>query len=74
MSTSYDVRRERMARLLAASLMGLVKDPAGDRLPDECWKQMLAKADSIFFIVSQPGTTERRISGKMAEEAVSARR
>jgi hypothetical protein len=42
-----------MARLLAATLMGLVKRPIGDQLPEECWTQMLPKADAILFIISE---------------------
>jgi len=67
-TTPYEVRRERMARVLAASLMGLVKDPAGDRLPAECWEQMLPKADAILFITSQPETPEHRSAGNRLEE------
>jgi hypothetical protein len=70
-STPYDARRERVARVLAASLMGLIKDPTGDRLPDECWQQLLPKADSILFITSQPGTQEHHLAGQRLEASIS---
>jgi hypothetical protein len=35
---------ERVARLIAAEKMGLVKDPEGLRLPDELWRQALPQA------------------------------
>jgi len=54
MTIAYHARREALAKILAASLMGLVKDPTGTRLPEECWRQMVAKADAILFIVSPP--------------------
>jgi hypothetical protein len=69
-TTPYEVRRERMARVLAASLMGLLKDPAGDHLPAECWMQMLPKADSILFITAPPGTPEHHLAGQRLEQHV----
>jgi hypothetical protein len=35
---------ERVARLIAAEKMGLVKDPQGLRLPDQLWRQALPQA------------------------------
>jgi len=35
---------ERVARLIAAEKMGLVKDPQGLRLPDDLWRQALPQA------------------------------
>jgi len=52
MTIAYQQRRDALARVLAASLMGLVKDPTGSGLPDDCWRQMTAKANAILFIVS----------------------
>jgi len=35
---------ERLARLIAADKMGLVKDKYGENLPDELWKQCIPEA------------------------------
>jgi len=51
--SSFEQRRNALARLLAASIMGLVKDPAGTKLPEDCWRQLVPKANAILFIVSQ---------------------
>ncbi len=40
-----DPRIEKRARAIAAVKMGLVKDPWGERLPDELWKQCLPQAE-----------------------------
>jgi len=69
-ASPYEARRERLARLLAASLMSLVRDPTGDHLPAECWRQMLPKADAILFIVSKPETAEHRQAGTRLEAAL----
>jgi hypothetical protein len=50
--SSFEKRRNALARLLAASIMGLVKDPAGVNLPEDCWGQLVSKANAILFIVS----------------------
>jgi hypothetical protein len=50
--SSFEQRRNALARLLAASIMGLVKDPAGTKLPEDCWRQLVPKANAILFIVS----------------------
>ena len=71
MPTPYQQRSEALARILAASLMELVKDPTGSRLPEACWRQMAAKAHAILFIVSPLGT-EHEIAGKELERAASA--
>jgi hypothetical protein len=52
MGNPYEKRRDALARLLAASLMGLVEDPTGANLPEDCWRQMIPKANAILFIVS----------------------
>lgn len=49
-------RREAMARLLAAALMGLVKDPTGAALPEDCWQQMNDKAEAVLFIATNGQT------------------
>ena len=69
MSTPYEYRRDTLARVLAASLMGLVKDPAGNALPEDCWGQMKAKADAILFIVSTGA--EHESAGKSLERHLS---
>lgn len=38
----------RLARILAAQAMGLVKDPEGLNLPDDIWKQKLPEAQDIL--------------------------
>ena len=68
MPTPYQQRRDALARILAASLMGLVKDPTGSGLPEECWRQMAAKADAILFIVSTG--TEHETAGRALERAL----
>ena len=35
---------ERIARLIAAEKMGLIKDPHGLHLPDDLWRQALPQA------------------------------
>jgi hypothetical protein len=70
--TPYDQRREALARVLAASLMGLVKDTAGAKLPEDCWRQMTTKADAILFIVSPPSSGEHEQAGKALERHISA--
>jgi hypothetical protein len=52
LGTPYEQRRDALARVLAASVMGLVKDAAGANLPAECWRQMSPKAAAFLFIVS----------------------
>lgn len=66
MTAPYEQRRDTLARLLAASLMQLVKDPTGSRLPEDCWRQMAPKANAILFIVSPPGT-EHNVAGLALE-------
>lgn len=41
-----------MARVLAAAVMNLVKDPTGSRLPPEVWRLLLPKADAVLFIIT----------------------
>lgn len=53
MKDPYEHRRDALARILAASLMQLVADPTGERLPEGCWRQMSPKANAILFIVSK---------------------
>jgi hypothetical protein len=66
--TPYQQRRDALARVLAASLMGLVKDATGSTLPEDCWHQMLAKADAILFIVSSG--PEHEAAGEELERAL----
>jgi hypothetical protein len=63
--TAYEQRRDAMARILAASLMGLVRDPTGAKLPEDCWRQMVPKANAILFIVSRG--VEHETAGKALE-------
>lgn len=62
--TPYQKRRDALARILAASVMGLVKDATGSGLPDDCWQTMAPKADAILFIVSDQ---DRNNAGKELE-------
>ena len=39
-----DAYIEATARRIAAQKMGLVKDPMGERLPDDLWRQALSQA------------------------------
>lgn len=71
-TTPYQQRSDALARVLAASLMGLVKDPTGNRLPEDCWRQMTAKANAILFIVSSG--TEHEIAGKALERDLDTER
>ena len=43
-----DAAVETRARLIAATKMGLVKDPDGKRLPDEMWRQAIPNALAEF--------------------------
>ena len=63
--TPSERRREAVARALAASMMGLVKDAEGGNLPDDCWKQMVAKADAVLFLASNGKDHEE--AGRMLE-------
>jgi hypothetical protein len=45
-------------------MMGLVRDPTGSNLPDDCWRQMTAKADAVLFITSEH---DRENAGKALE-------
>lgn len=54
----YHKRRIVMAKLLAASIMGLRKDATGANLPEDIWHQMLAKADAVFVILSEGDRAE----------------
>lgn len=65
--SSYSQRREALAKLLAASIMGLVKDPTGAKLPRDCWEVLLPKADAILFIISTPGVQEHIEAGRALE-------
>jgi hypothetical protein len=38
----------RLARILAAQVMGLINDPEGLNLPDDLWKQKLLEAQDIL--------------------------
>lgn len=71
--TPYQQRRDALARILAASLMGLIKDPTGSGLPEVCWRQMATKADAILFVVSPPGA-EHEIAGRELERGIEAAR
>ena len=53
-------------------MMGLVKDPTGRELPEDCWRQMTAKADAILFIVSSG--TEHETAGKSLERELDPER
>lgn len=53
MDSPYEQRREAIARILAASRMGLRNDPTGQYLPQDCWSWMTRKAVAFLFIVSK---------------------
>ena len=63
--SAYEQRRDALARIPAASLMGLLKDATGAKLPEDCWRQMVPKANAILFIVSQG--VEHAAAGKALE-------
>lgn len=48
---------ERIARMIAAEKMGLIKDPQGLRLPDDLWKQAIPQA--LTECEAQHGPEER---------------
>lgn len=50
--TPYQQRRDVIAKALAASIMGLVKDATGSNLPDEIIRKLQTKADAMIFIIS----------------------
>jgi hypothetical protein len=55
----HKARREALARLLAAEIMGLVKDPLGSRLPTECWSQMMRVADAAMVLGTHTEAAKR---------------
>lgn len=70
--TPYQQRRDALARILAASLMGLAKDPTGSGLPEDCWRQVAPKADAILFIVSSGldhETARKELEWRLIEDA-----
>lgn len=56
MTIAHAKRREALARLLAAALMGLTEDPTGAKLPEDCWRQMNDKAEAVLFIATDGRT------------------
>ena len=54
----YDRRRNALAKLLSASMMGLREDATGSNLPEDIWHQLLPKADAMLFIVSDADKAE----------------
>ncbi len=49
-----EVRRDALARVIAAEKMLLTKDPLGQQLPYELWSQMLPQAESLLHLVKVP--------------------
>lgn len=47
------VRVEKRARKIAARKMGLVKDPDGEKLPDDLWRQAVPLAMIELFDEAQ---------------------
>ena len=58
----HEARREALARLLAAEIMGLVKDPLGARLPEECWSQMTQQADAALVLFTRTDAAMRSMA------------
>jgi hypothetical protein len=58
LSNGYEQRREALAKLFAASLMDLRKDPLGTNLPVDLWSQMLPKADATLFLITRSKKAE----------------
>lgn len=56
LTMAHAARREAMAKLIAAALMGLIKDPTGAKLPEDCWQQMNKKAEAVLFIITNGQT------------------
>lgn len=54
----YEQRREALARIFAASLMDLHKDPLGQNLPADLWGQMLPQVDATLFLVTKSKRAE----------------
>lgn len=52
---AYHARRETLARLLAAILMDLRKDPTGSQLPYELWSQQLPRATAFIYLMADRG-------------------
>lgn len=50
--SAYDKRREALARLIAASTMGLRDDATGAGLPIDLWRGYLPDADAILIIIN----------------------
>jgi hypothetical protein len=66
--TPFEERRDALAQLLAASLMGLVDDPTGADLPEDCWGRMRPKANAILFILSPTTDSDHRLAGVALEK------
>jgi hypothetical protein len=62
---AYDRRREALARLCAAGKMQLLRDPVGQRLPDELWQQMLPQADAILTLLILKSGDRNRVVESM---------
>lgn len=52
MNEGHQRRREALAKLLAAAIMDLQRNPLGGRLPDEIWRQAQARADTVLSLVT----------------------
>jgi hypothetical protein len=49
-----DMETERVARLIAAEKMGLVKDPQGLSLPDDIWRQAIPQVEAKYMAGLSP--------------------
>lgn len=58
----HQARREAMARLLAAEIMGLRNDPLGQNLPAECWSQVVKKADAALLLFTHTEASKRDVA------------
>lgn len=65
-AVAHQARREAMARLLAAEIMDLRKDPLGARLPYDCWSQLVTKADAAMLLATHTEASKQDMASHSA--------
>jgi hypothetical protein len=61
---AHAMRREALARLLAAEIMGLSNDPLGQSLPIECWSQMTPMADAAMLLSTHTEASKQDVASR----------
>lgn len=55
---------ERVARAISAARMKLLKDPLGERLPDDLWRQSIPHAERAIAAMPTPSQPITHIEGE----------